>query len=121
METHEQHIVKLQKDNVALTKEVTNLRAEVNGIHAKLNKLEDRSLECNLIFHGIEEYSTDDQESRIEKVYKAISNTINHDTPSERLQIAREVEIVRTRRLGKTEVNKIRPLCVEFSSKYDAE
>ena len=121
METHEQQIVKLQKDNVALTEEVTYLRAEMSGVHAKLTKLEDKSLECNLILHGIEEHSTDDQELRIEKVYRAISNTINHDTPSERLQVAGDVEIVRTRRLGKAEPNRTRPLCVEFSSKYDAE
>ena len=77
LETHEKQIIKLQKDNAALTEEIVNLKTEMHGIHAKLNKLEDKSLECNLIFHGIEEHSTDDQEARTEKVYKAIANTIN--------------------------------------------
>ena len=54
-------------------------------------------------------------------MYKAISSTINRDTQAERLQIACEVEIVHTRRLGKAEPNRTRPSCVEFSSKYDAE
>ena len=102
-----------------LMEEVTYLRAEMKGVQTKLNKLEDRSLECNFILHGIDEESTDDQEGRIEKVYKAI--TINRHCPSERLQVARKVEIVRTRRLGKAEPNRTRPLCVKFSSKYNAE
>ena len=96
------------------------LRSEVNEFQAKINKLEDKCLENNLIFHGLEEQSPDDIDSRNEKIYAAISSTINRDTPEERLQVAREVEIVRTRRLGKAEPNRTRPLSVEFSSKYDA-
>ena len=121
MEAHEIQIVKLQKDNASLTEEVTHLKAKMHGVQTKLNRLEDRSLESNLILHGIEEQSPDDLEARIEKVYNAISSTINRDTPAERLVVAREVEIVRTRRLGKADQNKTRPLSVEFASKYDAE
>ena len=113
--------MKLQRDCAILTEEVTYLRSEVNGFQAKINRLEDRSLESNLILHGIEEHNPDDMEARNEKVYAAISSTINRDTPAERLQIAREVEIVYTRKLGKAEPNRTRPLSVEFSSKYDAE
>ena len=93
----------------------------MQGVQAKLNKLEDRSLENNLILHGIEEQSPDDIEARIEKVYKAISSTINRYTPAKRLVVACEVEIVRTRYLGKADQDKTRPLSVEFASKYDAK
>ena len=110
MEAHEIQIVKLQKDNASLT-EVTYLKAEMHGVQTKLNRLEDRSLESNLILHGIEEQSPDDPEARIEKVYNAISSTINRDTPAERLVVACEVEIVRTRRLGKADQNKTTSKC----------
>ena len=93
----------------------------MHGVQTKLNRLEDRSLESNLILHGIEEQSPDNLEARIKKVYNAISSTINRDTPTERLVVAHEVEIVRTRCLGKADQNKTRPLSVEFASKYDAE
>ena len=83
METHECQIVKLQHDNAILTEEVTYLRFEVNRFQAKINRLEDRSLQSNLILHGIEEHSPDDMEARNEKVYKAISSTINRDTQVE--------------------------------------
>ena len=39
METHDQQIVKLQRDNVAPAEEVTHLRAEINLVHIKLSKL----------------------------------------------------------------------------------
>ena len=55
----------------------------MHGVQTKLNRLEDRSLESNLILHGIEEQSPDDPEARIEKVYNEISSTINRDTPAE--------------------------------------
>ena len=83
MEAHEVQIVKLQKDNASLTEEVTHLKAKKHGVQVKLNRLEDRSLESNLILHGIEELSPDDLEVRIEKVYNAISSTISRDTPAE--------------------------------------
>ena len=83
MEAHEIQIVKLQKDNASLTEEVTHLKAEMHGVQTKLNRLEDRSLESNLILHGIEEQSPDDLEARIKKVYNAISSIINRDTPAE--------------------------------------
>ena len=121
LEAHEVQIVKLQKDTASLTEEVTHLKAEMHGVQVKLNRLEDRSLESNLILQGIEELSPDDLEARIEKVYNAISSTINRDTPVERLAVACEVEIVRTRHLGKADQNRTRPLSVEFASKYDAE
>ena len=83
MEAHEIQIVKLQKDNACLTEEVTHLKAKMHGVQTKLNRLEDRSLESNLILHGIKEQSPDDLEARIKKVYNAISSTINRDTPVE--------------------------------------
>ena len=116
METQKCQILKLQCDNAILTEEVMYLRSEVNEFQVKINKLEDKSLENNLIFHGLEEQSPDDIDSRNEKIYAAISSTINRDTPEERLQVAREVEIVRTRRLGKAEPNRTRPLSIDRSS-----
>ena len=83
MEAHEIQIVKLQKDNASLTEEVTHPKAKMHGVQIKLNRLEDRSLESKLILHGIEEQSPADLEARIEKVYNAISSTINRDTPAQ--------------------------------------
>ena len=87
----------------------------------KVNQLEDRSLERNLIFQGINKTIPDDVEAQMEKIYNAISNTISRDTPEERLQLARDVEIIKTRRLGKPDPSKTHAISVEFSNKYDVE
>ena len=87
----------------------------------KLIQLEDRSLERNLIFQGISEATPDDENARAEKIYQVVSATISRDTPEERLQLAREVKIIRTRRLGKPDPARTRALSVEFSNKFDAE
>ena len=63
----------------------------------KINQLEDRSLERNLIFQVISETLPDDVEARMDKIYNAISNTISRDTQEERLQLARDVEIIKAR------------------------
>ena len=48
-------------------------------------------------------------------------DTISRETPEERLQLAREVEIIRTRHLGKPDPLKTHAISVELSNKYDVE
>ena len=99
--------------------ELIQIKSEMCHVQKKINQLEDRLLERNLIFQGISESIPDDVDARKEKLYSAIS--ISRDTPEERLQLAREVEIIRTRRLGKPDPPRIRPISIEFSNKYDVE
>ena len=87
----------------------------------KINQLEDRSLEWNLIFQGISETIPDDMDAQLEKIYNVISDTISRDTPEERIQLARDVEIIKTRRLGKPDPSKTHAISIEFSNKYDIE
>ena len=121
MTTHDASILQLKNDNWKLRTEVTGLKQELLEVNERLNKLENKALDKNLIFHGILEGVNDNFDSRIDKVYDTISSTINRETSAERLQVAQEVEIIRTRRLGKKEPGRTRPLSVEFSNKYDAE
>ena len=100
---------------------MNQIKTEMGYFQRKINQLEDRSLERYLIFHGISESLPDDEEARTEKIYRAISDTISRETPEERLQLAREVEIIKTRRLGKPDPSRIRAISVELSNKYDVE
>ena len=100
---------------------MNQIKTEMGYFQRKINQLEDRSLERNLIFQGISESLPDDEEARTEKIYRAISDTISRETPEERLQLAREVEIIRTRRLGKPDPSRICAISVELSNKYDVE
>ena len=121
MENQEGCITQLKRENVKLNNELTHIKSEMCNFQGKINQLEDRSLEWNLIFQGISETIPDDVEARVDKIYNAISNTINRDTQEERLRLAREVEIIKTRWLGKPDPSKTRGISVEFSNKYDVE
>ena len=121
METQEGRITQLKYENSKLNNELNQIKTEMGYFQRKINQLEDRSLERNLIFHGISESLPDDEEARTEKIYRAISDTISRETPEERLQLAREVEIIKTRRLGKPDSSRICAISVELSNKYDVE
>ena len=121
METQEGRITQLKYENSKLNNELNQIKTEMGYFQRKINQLEDRSLERNLIFQGINESLPDDEEARTEKIYQAISDTISRETPEERLQLAREVEIIRTRCLGKPDPSRICAISVELSNKYDVE
>ena len=121
LESQEGKITRLKYENSKLSSEIHHLKCEMTEVQKKLIHLEDKSLERNLIFHGISELTSDEENDRAEKIYQAISATISRDTTEERIQLAREVELIRTRRLGKPDPSKTRALSVEFSNKFDAE
>ena len=121
MENQEGRITQLKRENIKLNNELTHIKSEMCKFQRKVNQLEDRSLERNLIFQGISKTIPDDVEARMEKIYNAISNTISRDTQEERLQLARDVEIIKTRRLGKPDPSETHAISVEFSNKYDVE
>ena len=83
--------------------------------------MENKSLDHNLIIHGNEEDKGDAQEDLLNKFYNAISPTINRDTPTERFQVASEVEVIKIRRLGKKDDKRIWPVSIELANKYHVE
>ena len=87
----------------------------------RITDLENKALDKNLIFQGIPEDQGTEREDIASKIYQEISPTINRETDTERLQVASEIEIVRARRLGKKEINRTRPISIEFSNKFDVE
>ena len=121
METQEGRITQLKYENSKLNNELNQIKMEMGYFQRKINQLEYRSLERNLIFQRISESLPDDEEARTEKIYQAISDTISRETPEERLQLAREVEIIRTRCLGKADPSRTRAISVELLNKYDVE
>ena len=121
MELHESKIKRLETDNWKLNAEVKTLKQELKDVNKHIIDLENKSLDKNLIFHGIPEDQGTEREDIASKVYQEISPTINRETENERLQVASQIEIVKVRRLGKKEVNRTRPISVEFSNKFDVE
>ena len=121
VEQHESKIKRLETDNWKLNAEVKTLKQELKEVNKRITDLENKSLDKNLIFHGIPEDQGTEREDIASKIYQEISPTINRETDNERLQVASEIEIVKARRLGKKEVIRTRPISVEFSNKFDVE
>ena len=123
-ETVERHVSKikhLENENWKLNAEVKSLKHVLKEVHNRITSLENKSLDKHLIFHGIEEDLGKEREDLASKIYQEISQTINRETEADRIQVASEIEIIRARRLGKKEDNRVRPISVEFSNKFDVE
>ena len=84
-------------------------------------KLETKLLQSNLIMHGITEEAWEQENSRTEKIYAAIANTVEHEDPWEKLKIARKISIRSSRRLGKYKLGRNRPISICFEKKSHAD
>ena len=111
----------LKLENNALKKIVTDLQGDYDELKTRLNKLENRSLERNLIFSGIPENRWENDDSRVNTLYRYIANTYEYGTPQEKFAKASSIVIERCKRLGPRDDNRTRPIRVEFASKYDAD
>ena len=61
METQERRITQLKYENSKLNNELNQIKTEMGYFQRKINQLEDRSLERNLVFQGISESLPDDE------------------------------------------------------------
>ena len=71
----------LKLENNALKKIVTDLQGNYDELKTRLNKLENRSLERNLIFSGIPENRWENDGSRVNMLYRYIADTYEYGTP----------------------------------------
>ena len=83
VEKHNTKIKRLEYENFKLTTEVNVLKRELKGVHKKISSIENKSLDRNLIVHGLAEGPKDVQEDLLTKFYEAICPTINRETLKE--------------------------------------
>ena len=80
---HDNEIKCLNVENSALKTQVIELRNDMESIKTKLNQLENKSLEFNLIFRGVEESLNETEDVLKDKIHRIISDTYNyHDERS---------------------------------------
>ena len=98
-----------------------NLKENCEDLKSKLNKLENRSLECNLLISGIRENRWETDDSRVTTLYRYIADTFEMDNLQDRYNRACNIVIKHCKRLGPRDANRTRPIRVEFASKYEAD
>ena len=114
-------IKELTEENANLYNEVKKVKTELNEFKERLYSLENKSLECNLIFRGVEEPMNETIDTLKEKIYWLLADTVENPITSERLAAAKSLSIHRCRRLGR--VNQVRPrlISVEFENRNSAD
>ena len=93
----------------------------MESIKSKLNQLENRSLECNLIFRGVEESLNETGDTLKDKIYRIISETFSYHDEQGRLSAARCCIIRKCKQLGRPNPHRPRPISAEFESKKDVD
>ena len=117
----ETRIKELTVENENLQTEVKKVKTELSEFKERLFNLENKSLECNLIFRGVEEPLNETAEGMKERLYWIIADTIDTSNPAERLSAAKEYSIRNCCRLGKANLVRLRPISVEFNRQCDAD
>ena len=121
IDCHDNEIKCLNIENSALKTQVSELPNDMDSIKLKLNQLENKSLECNLIFRGVEESLNETEYSMKDKIHRIISETFNYHDEQSRLSAARCCIIRKCKRLGRPNPHRLCPISVEFESRKDVD
>ena len=117
--THQTEINTLKKENTFLKHKCQKLEKEQQKIKERLDKMENTQLDSKLILHGIPEPTAwEYPETRYAKVIENLASTMNGQTEAEQRDMARNLSIQKTKRIGKFNMERSRPISITFG-KYD--
>ena len=120
-EKFREDVTKLVKENKTITNRCVHIEKENKKLKDRLNDLENKLLDCSIIVHGITEEVDETEAERREKLIVIMARTITRQTMDECIEVARNVPIKSTQRLGKFVANRNRPISVTFENKSDAD
>ena len=121
MEPHQLHqmiLKKLEDDNKKLQTHCENILKENEELKMKLRNMEMNMKENNLIFSGLTEGPWETTFTRYDKIYQAIS-CIMSGNKKERIEKAKEINIVNAQRIGRYSQERNRLVCVKFACNLD--
>ena len=73
----EDKIKNLTAENVKLREDLNSVRSDLSRFKSRLNDLENKALECNLIFRGLNKELNETEDSLKGKIYWNIADTID--------------------------------------------
>ena len=109
---------KPENDNKQLKIHCENILKENRELNMKLRSMEKSMKENNLIFNGLTEGPWETTSTTYDKVYQAISS-IMMGSKKERLEKAKEINIVNAKRIGRYNQERSRPVCIKFACNLD--
>ena len=117
--SNKQEMRDLLTENDLLKTKVTQLEVLNLKLKTRLSNIEDKLLENNLLFFGIDEKDTETENDRYETIVGIVASSLpgpNYDT---KLQEDRHIQIEQLKRKGKYMQNKNRPISVTFTHHRD--
>ena len=111
----------LEIENKVLSNKVHRLEVEQHKLKNKIDNIENRSLSNCILIKGVPDEMDEDIGSLTEKVYYELSKTIDARTDKERRKLAREMVIVKCKRIGRYRRTWSRPISIEFQYNQDLE
>ena len=120
-ERQEIEIEQLHTTQSELYKRCMRIEHDNKKLRSRIERLEEKLLESNLIMHGVKEDPWEDTETRKDKVYRMIAHTIDQEDLHDRLNTARGIPIRSATRLGCYRVGRNRPVSICFEKKDHAD
>ena len=109
----------LKSENDKLNTKVYQLEIRNHKLQEKLNRIEDKLVDNNLLFFGISEMEGESEQDRYAIVLEVISSTFIGQTREERMQQASNVMIESFVRRGRYNQRKSRLISVTFTHQKD--
>ena len=109
----------LKKENDRLKTKVDQLETKNIELKERLSDIEDKLLENNLMFFGLDERDGEMEYNRYETILGILASTFPGPNYDDQLQAARHIQIEKLVRKGKYNRNGIRPISVTFSHHRD--
>ena len=119
--SQKEEIQEIKKKHEVLQQKCHQIEMENQDLPTRVTKLEIKMLEGNLIMCGLKEDPWELEDNLKERIYKAISSTVDDDHYSECIRVARNIGIRTAKRLGKYRKDKSRPVAVCFERKQHAD
>ena len=121
-EKNKEEITNLKRENYFLKTKCQKLEQEQKHIKERLDKMENTQLDNNLIIHGVPEPTAwEYPETHYAKVINYLSHTMNSENETEKMNQARNLSILKTKRIGRFSVDRCRPVSITFSRYEDVE
>ena len=109
------------EENDRLKTKVDQLETFNMKLKNKLNRIEDKLLENNLLFFRISEKEGETEYERYSVILDIISTTFVGPNYETQVQQARQIQIEKLVRKGRYSQNKIRPISVTFAHQRDLQ
>ena len=113
-----QALKRLEDDNKILKTHCECILKENEDLKMKVKNMERSMKENNLIFSGLTEGPWETTFITYDKIYQAIASIMSRNK-KERLEKAKEINIVNAKRIGRYIQERNRPICVKFASNLD--